>query len=81
MAPNSYCFLTDQCLTEPIAPFTCDQLKPKILRMSLNQAANTVNRKNLDLAGQTVLTRTKDLMISLESMIRKRDQSEKGLYN
>ena len=50
--------------------------------MSLsNQAANTVNKKNLDLAGQTVLTRTNDLMISLETMIRKIAKQNRSLVN
>merc|ERR1711892_1268619 len=66
--------------THPIfeSDFDCltDANKVKMSGLS-NAAANTVNRKNLDLAGQTVLTRTKDLMISLESMIRKIDEDLK----
>ena len=39
--------------------------------MSLNQAANIVHERKLEAAGQTVLTRTTDLMRALEGLDHK----------
>ena len=49
--------------------------------MSANQAANLVRERALDHAGQTVLSRTTDLMRALEGLVRKIGLCRKILHN